>query len=133
MALRSAIAGLGLLRKGPCRVRFVSDSKYLVDGMNEWVGRWKARDWTRKGGKIENLELWKELDRARNEHDVEWTWVRGHAEHPQNEYADHLATKAAKEGTSSEGLIESGFGTWLEKQRKRRGRYNDYLELAPPR
>lgn len=132
MALRSAILGLGLLRKSPSKVRFVSDSKYLVDGMKEWVGRWKARDWTRKGGKIENLELWKELDRVRDRHRIEWTWVRGHAEHPQNEYADHLATRAATEGTSSGGLIESGFGAWLEEQRNRRGRYSDFLELAPP-
>ena len=132
MALRSAIVGLGLLRKSPCNAQFVSDSKYLVDGMKEWVKRWKARDWTRKGGKIENLELWKELDRVRDRHRIEWTWVRGHAENPKNEYADHLATSAAKGGTSSDGLIESGFGSWLEEQRDRRGRYRDYLELAPP-
>ena len=110
----------------------MSDSKYLVDGMKEWVRRWKARDWTRKGGKIENLELWKELDRVREKHHIEWAWVRGHTEHPQNEYADHLATTAAKEGTSSDGLIDSGFEAWLEEQRNRRGRYNDYVELAPP-
>lgn len=132
MALRSAILGLGLLSKGPCKVQFVSDSKYLVDGMKEWVRGWKARGWTRKGGKIQNLELWKELDRVRDKHDIEWAWVRGHAEHPKNEYADHLATTAAKEGTSSDGLIESGFGAWLENERNRRGRYSDYLELAPP-
>ena len=133
MALRSAIVGLGLLRKSPCKVRFVSDSKYLVNGMKEWVRRWKARDWTRKGGKIQNLELWKELDRVRDRHRIEWTWVRGHAEDPKNEYADYLATTAAKESASSNGLIESGFGTWLDEQRNRRGRYSDYLELAPPR
>ena len=133
MALRSAIVGLGLLRKSPCEVRFVSDSQYLVKGMTEWLGGWKARGWKRKGGKIENLELWKELDRVASRHHIEWTWVRGHAEHPQNEYADYLATAAAKESASSNGLIESGFGTWLDEQRNRRGRYSDYLELAPPR
>jgi ribonuclease HI len=72
------------------------------------------------------------LDRARDRHHVEWTWVRGHTEHPQNEYADHLATKAATDGTSSDGLIESGFGAWLKDQRDRRGRYSNFLELAPP-
>ena len=133
MALRSAIVGLGLLRKSPCEVRFVSDSQYLVKGMTEWLEGWKARGWKRKGGKIENLELWKELDRVASRHHIEWTWVRGHAEHPQNEYADYLATAAAKESASSNGLIESGFGTWLDEQRNRRGRYSDYLELAPPR
>ena len=133
MALRSAIVGLGLLRKSPCEVRFVSDSQYLVKGMTEWLEGWKARGWKRKGGKIENLELWKELDRVASRHHIEWTWVRGHAEHPQNEYADYLATAAAKESASSNGLIESGFGTWLDEQRNRRGRYSDYRELAPPR
>ena len=133
MALRSAIVGLGLLRKSPCEVRFVSDSQYLVKGMTEWLEGWKVRGWKRKGGKIENLELWKELDRVASRHHIEWTWVRGHAEHPQNEYADYLATAAAKESASSNGLIESGFGTWLDEQRNRRGRYSDYLELAPPR
>ena len=133
MALRSAIVGLGLLRKSPCEVRFVSDSQYLVRGMTEWLGGWKARGWKRKGGKIQNLELWKELDRVASSHHIKWTWVRGHAEHPQNEYADYLATAAAKEGASSNGLIESGFGTWLDEQRNLRDRYSDYLELAPPR
>ena len=132
MALRSAIVGLGLLRKSPCEVRFVSDSQYLVKGMTEWLEGWKARGWKRKGGKIENLELWKELDRVASRHHIEWTWVRGHAEHPQNEYADYLATAAAKEGASSNGLIESGFGTWLDEERNRRNRFSDYLELAPP-
>jgi ribonuclease HI len=132
MALRSAIVGLGLLRKSPCNVRFVSDSQYLVKGMTEWLSGWKARGWKRKGGKIENLELWKALDRVAGKHRIEWIWVRGHTEHPQNEYADYLATTAAKDGTSSDGLIESGFGAWLEEQRNRRGRYSDYLELAPP-
>ena len=133
MALRSAIVGLGLLRRSPYEVRFVSDSQYLVKGMTQWLGGGKARGWKRKGGEIENLEVWKELDRVAGSHRIEWTWVRGHAEHPQNEYADHLATTAAKEGTSSDGLIESGFGVWLDEQRNRRGRYSDYLELAPPR
>ena len=133
MALRSAIVGLGLLRKSPCEVRFVSDSQYLVKGMTEWLEGWKARGWKRKGGKIENLELWKELDRVASRHHIEWTWVRGHAEHPQNEYADYLATAAAKEGASSNGLIESGFGTWLDEQRNLLDRYSDYLEPAPPR
>ena len=131
MALRSAILGLGLLRKSPCEVRFVSDSQYLVKGMTEWLRGWKARGWKRKAGVIENLDLWKELDRVASSHRIEWNWVRGHDEHPQNEYADHLATTAAKEGTSSDGLIESEFGTWLDTQRNRRGRYRDYLESAP--
>jgi ribonuclease HI len=63
--------------------------------------------------------------------DVEWKWVRGHAGHPQNEYAHHLATRAAKQQTDSGGLTDSGFEPWLEKQRER-GRYLDFHEFAPP-
>ena len=132
MALRSAIVGLSLLRKSGLEVECVSDSQYLVRGMTEWLRGWKARGWKRKAGRIENLELWKELDRVSSRHQIDWTWVRGHAEHPQNEYADHLATTAAKEGTSSDGLIESGFGAWLDIQRNLHGRYRGYLEPAPP-
>ena len=131
MAIRSAIEGLNLLKRR-CRVRFVSDSQYLVKGMNEWVPAWKARGWKRKGGPPENLELWQDLDRARSRHRVEWIWVRGHAGHPRNEYANHLATKAAKELGNSEGLVDSGFGTWLEAERDKRERYMDFFEDLPP-
>jgi len=131
MALRSAIEALGALTR-PCRVEFVSDSQYLVKGMSEWVRGWKARGWKRKDGAIENLELWKELDRAAQRHDVSWRWVRGHAGHPKNEYANHLATGAARTLDSSGGLIQSGFEAWLQDEREKHGRYRDYLESAPP-
>ena len=52
-------------------------------------------------------------------HEVQWRWVRGHRGHPQNEYANHLATKAAADQTSSDGLVESQFETWLASQRER--------------
>lgn len=131
MALRSAIEGLSRLRK-PCRVRFVSDSQYLVKGMTEWIHGWKKRGWKRKGGPIENLELWKELDRAAQRHTMEWRWVRGHAGHPRNEYANDLAVEAAKTQTSSQGLEPSGFEDWLRKERDRAGRYLDFMEFLPP-
>ena len=57
MALRSAIEVLSRLNRS-CRVTLISDSQYLVRGMDEWVSRWKAQGWKRKGGRIENLELW---------------------------------------------------------------------------
>jgi ribonuclease HI len=131
MAIRSAIEGLTLLKR-PCIVRFVSDSQYLVRGMNEWVRGWKAKGWKRKAGSLENLELWQELDRVAGGHRVEWRWVRGHTGHPRNEYANHLATRAAKELNSSQGLVDSGFGAWLEKQRDERERYLDFFEDLPP-
>jgi ribonuclease HI len=131
MAIQSATTGLRLLKR-PCRVRFVSDSQYLVKGMSEWVRGWKARGWKRKGGPPENLELWKELDRVAERHRVEWIWVRGHAGHPRNEYANHLAVRAAKTQSRSEGLAPSGFQEWLEGEREARERYLDFFEDLPP-
>lgn len=131
MALRSAITGLDALRR-KCRVVFTSDSQYLVKGMNEWVGAWQARGWKRKTGAIENVELWQQLVHAAARHDVDWRWVRGHAGHPQNEYANFLATRAARAQTSSDGLVESGFAAWLEQEREQHERYFDFLEHAPP-
>jgi ribonuclease HI len=130
MALRSAIVGLSSLRK-PCGVLFHSDSQYLVKGMNEWVEGWRKRGWKRKAGPIENLELWQELVREEERHQVRWQWVRGHAGHPQNEYANHLATRAARALDASEGLVESGYGVWLAAERERR-RYLEYDETLPP-
>ncbi|NNM06934.1 MAG: hypothetical protein HKO65_17690, partial [Gemmatimonadetes bacterium] len=63
---------------------------------------------------------------------VEWVWVRGHDGHPRNEYANDLATEAAKEQTSSAGLVESGFRAWLEEQREKKERYFDFFEDLPP-
>lgn len=130
MALRSAIEALRKLKPG-CRVEFVSDSQYLVKGMREWLPGWKRRGWKRKAGPIENLELWKELDRQAGAHHVEWTWVKGHAGHPQNEYANDLAVRAAEKQTQSKGLKPSGYTTWLDDERER-GRYLDVFEFAPP-
>lgn len=131
MALRSAIEGLGGLSR-PCTVRFVSDSQYLVRGMREWLPGWKARGWKRKGGEIENLDLWKILDRTAALHEVDWEWVKGHAGHPKNEYVNFLAIRAAEEQDSSGGFRDSGFAEWLEKEREIRGRYRDTDPSLPP-
>ncbi len=131
MAIRSALEALGHLKRG-CRVRFVSDSQYLVRGMDEWVRNWKSRGWTRKAGPIENLELWKALDATAADYEVEWQWVRGHAGHPKNEYANHLATGAARRQDASDKLVLSAFEDWLEAERTR-GQYLDYHEFRPPR
>jgi ribonuclease HI len=131
MALRSAIEGLNAL-KVPCRVRFVSDSQYLVKGISEWLPGWKRQGWKRKTGPIENLELWQALDEAAVRHEVSWEWVRGHAGHPKNEYANDLAIRAAREQTSSPGWVESGFEGWLQVEQEKRGRYRSLDPAAPP-
>lgn len=130
MALRSAIEVLRLLTK-PCDVRLVSDSTYLVKGISEWMPGWKRRGWKRKAGPIENLELWKQVDTYVQRHRVEPIWVKGHADHPENEYADFLATRAAADQTQSGGLIASGFQEWLDAHREK-GKYMDYMEFQAP-
>ncbi len=127
MALAGAIAALQLLAgKGKrLKVLLVSDSQYLVQGMREWVPGWMARGWTRKGGVIENLELWRVLVDSARRHEVEWTWVRGHKGHAKNEYANDLAVKAATEQITSQGAVESGFPAWLETKRGKK-LYLDY-------
>ncbi len=127
MALAGAIATFALLSgKGRrLRVIYVSDSEYLVKGMREWVPGWRARGWRRKGGKIENLELWQTLTRVVEPHEVAWTWVRGHAGHPKNEYANDLAIQAGREQIHSDGAVPSGFEEWLARRRAR-GQFGDY-------
>ena len=129
MALISARDLLNALRT-PASVVFTSDSRYLVDGMKEWVHGWARWGWTRKGGEIENLQLWKEAMEAARRHVVEWRWVKGHAGHAQNEYANFLAIRAATAQTASGGLAASGFDAWLEEE-KRKGRYQTFFPPQP--
>jgi ribonuclease HI len=122
MALRSAIEAFRVIGRkgGRFRVLFTSDSQYLVKGMTEWVHGWAGRGWRRREGPIENLALWQELVDAAAPHRVQWQWVRGHAGHPQNEYANDLAVNAARTQQGSDGARTSQFGSWLAAQREKR-------------
>lgn len=81
------------------KIKVVTDSKYVVDGMKSWVAGWKSRGWKKADGKApENMELWQALDEVRSEFmEVEWMWVKGHGGHPQNEYCDRKANEAMDE------------------------------------
>ncbi len=118
MALQSVIQAFShLSAKGEkLSVVFTTDSRYLVDGMTQWVHGWARKQWRKADGKpVENLSLWHQAMSvvSKGGHEVEWRWVRGHAGHPQNEWANHLATTAAADQTESTGLVESGFATWM--------------------
>ena len=128
MAIRSAIIPLAALQSSS-RVMFTSDSRYLVDGMKSWVHGWIRRGWKRKGGAVENVELWQALVAAAERHQITWQWVKGHAGHPENEYANFLATRAAAEQSESGGLVPSGFEAWIAAERER-GRYLDLAAAA---
>ncbi len=81
------------------KVKVMTDSKYVVDGMKSWVQGWKLRGWKKADNKTpENLELWKKLDLVRESYyQIEWVWVKGHGGHPQNEYCDRKANEAMDE------------------------------------
>lgn len=78
------------------KVKVITDSKYVVEGMKSWVQGWKNRGWKKADGKApENLELWQDLDQVRSGFlEIEWVWVKGHGGHPQNEYCDRKANEA---------------------------------------
>lgn len=84
------------------KIKVITDSKYVVDGMKSWVQGWKSRGWKKADGKApENLELWQGLDLIRTSFmEVEWMWVKGHGGHPQNEYCDRKANEVMDENIS---------------------------------
>lgn len=92
MEILAAIAGLEALKKS-CKVQLHSDSKYLVDAMTQgWVRRWKAKDWWRtKKEQAVNSDLWERLLALCDRHQVEFTWVKGHAGNLENERCDQIS------------------------------------------
>lgn len=93
MELMAAIMSLETLKK-PCRVELTTDSKYVKDGISQWIVNWKKRGWKTANKKpVKNDDLWRRLDAATNTHDIEWLWVKGHSGHPENERADELANR----------------------------------------
>ena len=91
MELKAAIEALNAL-KGPRHVRLHTDSKYVMDGINQWMPNWKKRGWKTSNKKpVKNQDLWCELDEAIARHKIDWLWVRGHTGVPGNEKADELA------------------------------------------
>ena len=127
MALAGAIATLEWIRRQwrSAHVRFISDSEYLIKGMTDWMKAWQARGWRRKTGALENADLWQKLAVVAANHTIDWRWVRGHNEHVKNEYANFVAMRAAEQQERSNGLIPSGFDTWLAQQRAR-GKFADF-------
>ena len=97
MELTAVIRGLEALKR-PTRVELVSDSTYVGKGLSEWLVKWKANGWRRrqKGrwADIKNVDLWQELDRLLDRHDLRFTHIRGHSGHPENERCDTLAVAA---------------------------------------
>jgi len=97
MELTAVIKGLEALTK-PCEVLITTDSKYVLKGVTEWMEGWKARGWRTASKKpVLNVELWKQLDELVAKHRIEWSWVKGHSGHAENEIADQLANQGIDE------------------------------------
>lgn len=93
MELMAVIQALETLSR-PCTIKLHSDSKYVLQGITEWLDNWKQRGWRTATKKpVKNEDLWRRLDEARNRHQIEWIWVKGHSGHDGNERADKLANR----------------------------------------
>ena len=97
MELQAAIQALRTLKRRST-VALFTDSRYVIDGITQWINRWKARGW-RTAGKnpVKNVDLWQLLDAQTGEHDVTWHWVKGHDGDRENERADMLARRGIPE------------------------------------
>lgn len=98
MELMAAIVGLRAL-DGHCRVTLYTDSFYVAEAMTKgWARQWQANRWRRQRGKrVLNADLWEQLLALCDRHEVEFVWIRGHAEHAENQRCDELARQAARE------------------------------------
>lgn len=97
MELMAAIVALETLNAS-CEVVLTTDSKYVMDGITQWLANWKKRGWkTASKQPVKNVDLWQRLDAAVQRHDVDWQWVKGHSGHPGNERADALANRGIDE------------------------------------
>lgn len=99
MEVLAVIKALEALKE-PCQVTLYSDSKYVVDAITKgWVKKWKANNWKRNQKEFaSNVDLWERLLLLLNEHNVEFVWVKGHADNKENERCDYLARKAITDG-----------------------------------
>lgn len=93
MELMAVIQALEALKRS-CAVKLHTDSKYVLQGITEWMSNWKKRGWKTTANKpVKNEDLWRRLDQAIQKHSIEWIWVKGHAGDDGNERADSLANK----------------------------------------
>jgi ribonuclease HI len=98
MELMAVIQALSALKR-PCQVTIHTDSKYVLQGITEWITGWKAKGWkTSAGHAVKNVDLWQALDAATTRHKIVWRWVKGHSGHDGNERADELANRGAENG-----------------------------------
>ena len=95
MEMTAILRGLSALNE-PCAVTVHTDSRYVIDGMTQWIFGWQKRGWLNAAKKpVANEDLWRELIAAARPHTISWEWVKGHSGHPENERCDALASAEA--------------------------------------
>ena len=98
MELTAVIKALEAMKRPGLSIRLYSDSRYVLNGIEEWMAGWKARGWKTASRKpVLNQDLWQRLDALSQQHDIEWHWVKGHSGDSGNEKADALANRAIEE------------------------------------
>ena len=91
MELTAVIRALEAL-KSSCIIVVTTDSKYVKNGITDWIHNWKNNGWKTANKKpVKNKDLWIALDEVSKNHSIDWQWIKGHSGHPQNERADELA------------------------------------------
>lgn len=96
MEMTAVLEGLNALKE-PCEILIEIDSQYVKNGITQWMAGWKKRGWkTASKAPVKNQDLWQALDEAVNRHQITWKWVKGHAEHEDNNRCDELARTAAQ-------------------------------------
>ena len=98
MELTASIRALEAIKSSDINVDLYTDSKYVIQGINDWIEGWKAKNWKTANKKpVKNVDLWKQLDTLNQKFSVNWIWVKGHSDDPGNDMADLLANQAMDE------------------------------------
>ena len=91
MELTAVIKALDFFSEST-EIEIFTDSKYVMDGITEYIKKWKVNGWKTASKKpVKNSDLWKQLDALNAQHSVRWNWVKGHSGHRENDIADELA------------------------------------------
>jgi ribonuclease HI len=104
MEMMAVIRALEVLKR-PSEIKLYTDSSYVQKGMMEWMSGWKANNWRTANKKpVKNDDLWKQLDRLSNLHQIEWIWVKGHAGNDGNERVDQLANTGVEQVVNNQSI-----------------------------
>ena len=97
MELTAVIEGLSALTR-PVDITIMTDSKYVMYGIDKWITNWKQNDWqTTAKRPVKNKDLWLKLDTLCGVHQVNWQWIKGHSGHKENEECDRIAQTEARQ------------------------------------